>query len=69
MACAGGKLETLRCHHVLHRKDEEYPFLHVDVTKQAKGIIYGLDSIQGLNRMQKENEVTVEPGDQGCNPM
>ena len=55
---------------VLHGPDEEYPFLPVDVTKQAKGYYQWInDNIWDLNRMQKENEeVVVEPGDQCCTP-
>lgn len=55
---------------VLHGPDEEYPFQPVDVTAQAKGYYQWInDNIWDLNRMQKEaEEVSVEPGDQCCNP-
>ena len=55
---------------VLHGPDEEHSFQTLDVTKQAKGYYQWInDNIWDLNRMQKEaEEVSVEPGDQCCNP-
>ena len=55
---------------VLHGPDEEYPFLPVDVTKEAKGYYKWInDHIWDLNRRQKEpEEIKVEPGEQCHEP-
>ncbi len=55
---------------VVHGPDEEYPFVPVEVTHQAKGYYSWInDNIWDLNRMQKEaEEVKVESGNQCCNP-
>jgi len=55
---------------VLHGPDEEYPFLPVDVTKEAKGYYKWInDHIWDLNRRQKESEeIVIEPGEQCHEP-
>jgi len=64
------KVKIGRVFIVLHGTDEEYPFLPVDVTKEAKGYYKWInDHIWDLNRRQKEpEEIVIEPGEQCHEP-
>ena len=64
------KVKIGRVFIVIHGPNEEYPFVPVGVTAQAKGYYNWInDHIWDLNRRQKEpDEIMVEPGEQCLNP-